>query len=667
MKHRPSNIRLLLLLPIFTCLIIPTISIIWLDQTKNYMSSIQQTALDSTSKLIAKNIAHQADLKKEILELESYNPTRDLIASPLGAKILLDGKATDWAETKVTRYGKSELVNIAYPYTSDSLQLALRLGVWEKNLYMLLVVKDEKVIYREVNNLSIHRNDHIRITTLDERGIHQRFVIAPYQPSTTSAYKVNKKGRALRAESRITSNWAASSEGYNVEIEIPISMLGTEFSISVSDVDNEETRAVEYEMGSGNIDNPGSLQLRSNVLTKILQDYKEDNITLLDTHERIIAQSGKLDQGSDPLFALWLDKGAHLTFISDFLHETVSYEIQSSRSPIVKEGETLGYLKVSQTNQGTKLLHQNFLHITIMISIITLLLSITLWIISSSLLTRRIRKITLNIERRVDSDGRVSNPNESDTNQDELGELSRSFSNIVNRLHQYNAYLEAMAGRLAHELRTPISVVKSSLESLSDNEHLASNTYLKRANNGVERLTNILNKMSEATRLEAALDEDEIDPFNVIEVVEGCIHGYEHAFPEFRFSLKIETESLIITGIPELIVQLMDKLISNATEFSSTDDVIGVRITKEGDQAVIRVVNEGPSLPEAMQNKLFDSMISVRKKRDASSSHLGLGLYIAKLIAHFHGGEIKIANREDVSGVIVTVTIPLMRLTTKLV
>jgi two-component system sensor histidine kinase ChvG len=68
-----------------------------------------------------------------------------------------------------------------------------------------------------------------------------------------------------------------------------------------------------------------------------------------------------------------------------------------------------------------------------------------------------------------------------------------------------------------------------------------------------------------------------------------------------------------------------------------------------------------------MQNKLFDSMISVRKKRDASSSHLGLGLYIAKLIAHFHGGEIKIANREDVSGVIVTVTIPLMRLTTKLV
>ena len=111
----------------------------------------------------------------------------------------------------------------------------------------------------------------------------------------------------------------------------------------------------------------------------------------------------------------------------------------------------------------------------------------------------------------------------------------------------------------------------------------------------------------------------------------------------------------------------MDKLIGNATEFSTANSTIGIRLTKENDEAVIRVINEGPALPDAMRDKLFDSMISVRQNRDASSSHLGLGLYIAKVITHFHGGKINIKNREDVSGVIVTVSIPLMRLTTKLI
>ena len=87
---------------------------------------------------------------------------------------------------------------------------------------------------------------------------------------------------------------------------------------------------------------------------------------------------------------------------------------------------------------------------------------------------------------------------------DEIGDLSRSFSTAVNRLSQYNHYLENMSSRLSHELRTPIAIVRTSLENLSL-QALPENSsaYIDRAQGGINRLNNILTNMSEATRLGA--------------------------------------------------------------------------------------------------------------------------------------------------------------------
>ena len=224
-----------------------------------------------------------------------------------------------------------------------------------------------------------------------------------------------------------------------------------------------------------------------------------------------------------------------------------------------------------------------------------------------------------------------------------------------------------MASRLAHELRTPVSIVRSSLDNIATDQLDDENAvYVKRAHDGLERLSLILNNMSEATRLEHSLDKDDIGSFDLTELVRGCIEGYSLAFPTARFDLSIEENTVPVTGIPDLIAQLFDKLISNAVEFSLPDAAIKVRLTIEDEVAVLRVMNQGPGLPENMRENLFDSMVSVRKRYDGSSSHLGLGLYIAKVITEFHGGEIKLSNREDSHGVVATVRIPLMRLSSKL-
>jgi two-component system sensor histidine kinase ChvG len=253
------------------------------------------------------------------------------------------------------------------------------------------------------------------------------------------------------------------------------------------------------------------------------------------------------------------------------------------------------------------------------------------------------------------------------TGSDEISDLAKRFASITQRLQQYNEYLEHLSRRLAHELRTPVSVVRSSLDHLETRISEDDSRYVERARNGVSRLTSILNSMSEAARLEQSLDKDEVDVFEMTNVVRGCFEGYDNAFPEQPFELSIEAEDLKITGIPELFAQMLDKLIDNAVQFSAAYQPVIVRLTREDEMAVLRITNAGPGLPNTMAEQLFDPMISVREDNQRADSHLGLGLHVARLITEFHGGRITLSNREDREGVVATVRLPLLRLTSKLV
>jgi len=117
-----------------------------------------------------------------------------------------------------------------------------------------------------------------------------------------------------------------------------------------------------------------------------------------------------------------------------------------------------------------------------------------------------------------------------------------------------------------------------------------------------------------------------------------------------------------ITGIPELIAQSLDKIVDNAVEFSTTRRVVAC-LCKEDDMALLTVRNEGPILPLDDHESLFESMVSFR---EPGGEHLGLGLYVAKTIVEYHGGGISLKNTGDGSGVVATVRLPILRLSSKL-
>src|SRR5204862_6014393 len=114
---------------------------------------------------------------------------------------------------------------------------------------------------------------------------------------------------------------------------------------------------------------------------------------------------------------------------------------------------------------------------------------------------------------------------------DEIGDLSRSFTTVLERLARYNAYLEALAARLSHELRTPVAVVRSSLENLHAAQTAEeTRTYLARAEEGLARLSTILGRMTEASRLEQSLQAAAPERFEAGAVVRGCVEGYRMAY-----------------------------------------------------------------------------------------------------------------------------------------
>jgi len=673
------GLRSQLLIP--TCLLLaaPLLVFFWFDRYASQLEAIQQSALQTNMSTLQKSLLKEINFDDEILDIVDYERTQDLYAPRLSSGITLDGKSSDWPIMPIVRYGKTELINIDYPYTEDSLAFELKMGIWQKALFVFVSVKDDQVIYRQLNNLSIHRNDHVRILLFDNNGKAQRYTIAPFQPSKISAYFLSATGRALRSESKISGVWSATSEGYDLEFKIPINMLNKQFAISVADVDSEATRVIKYIMGSGNIDQVGSLQLPSEKLTLKLKEFAYGRMSILDSHHRLIAEWGSSDQNTDPLINMYrTQQGLALNPMVES-QSIVTNSEQNTRLKqtvaLTRQDREIGILQIEQSKLGLVLILAEAKSKLIFTTVLILALGLFAWFLTSSLIIRRIAKLSNAVEKAVDSQGRVSKLLAPTNDHDELGDLSQSFSNIVDRLHQYNVYLETMASRLAHELRTPVSVVRSSLENLILEDQTSENKiYLERANNGVHRLTRILNKMSEATRLEQSLDEDEIETFNLVNVIDGCVKGYRQAYPEFDFNLSVETDSLILAGIPDLIAQLLDKLVSNAYEFASPGSSIKIRMTQNKNEAILRVINDGLALPEEMQDKLFDSMISVRNsqiinnhsEKGGKETHLGLGLYIAKVITQFHGGSIKIANREDTLGVIVTVSIPLMRITSKL-
>lgn len=709
------GIRLKLLFLSLFLFAIPWLGYKYVWELETYLRTGQEQTMVGTARAVATALHERPALfDNQAAFLQDVKPGTDLYAHKIVDPIQLDGHLSDWIDYRhlTLTYGQQQLINSSIEYRLESLSFQHMVGQYRQYLYAMFEVIDDQVVHRAKNSLRVDRNDHLLIAMTAPDGEFQRFIVAPFEDGWVNAYLLAEDPesvRPLRLENSIQGHWRATEQGYNVELRFPLEIMSSSIAFAIVDVDDIHTRNQQFIVGTADPNQSASLGtvlVPSPEIENIVKGLKYSNarVWVVDKHMRVLARSGSIHSATGlrappvnrntdswwykieqnwllPLYSYILTKPP-----ADFIDELdnafsltgndldaaldgnpgstwrLSPDnkafILSAAHPIYIDEQVMGAVVVEQTTHGIRTLRNRALEQLFHVILAVVVLGTTALFIFASRISFRISKLRNETEAAIDAHGKIIGHIQPSNTRDEIGDLSRTFHNVLEKLGQYNKYLENMSSRLSHELRTPVAIVNSSLENLALNaadSGLGSNDneYIERAQSGIKRLSKILTSMSEATRLEQAIQSSDIELFNLNDLLSGCTEGYGYAYPEHRFSLTMQNTDIRVSGSPELFAQMLDKIIANATEFCSKDSTVVLsQETVEG-KTCITIDNLGPTLPEKMQHQLMDSMISVRTESQAHSHtpHLGLGLYIAKLIAEFHGGKISLTNLPEDRGV----------------
>lgn len=289
-------------------------------------------------------------------------------------------------------------------------------------------------------------------------------------------------------------------------------------------------------------------------------------------------------------------------------------------------------------------------------TVATLLAGVTL-LVYASVLSWRIRRLSHVAQQVVDGDGRIRAQLPSSRSRDEIGDLARSYAALLQRLRHYNEYLETLSSKLSHELRTPLAIVRSSLDNLGELERTPQQqVYLDRASDGAARLSRLLNAMSAASRLEQSLHQSERQRMDLRDMLGHLVGSYRSVYaPRTLVMTCLEEGPHWVMAAPELLAQMCDKLVENAADFTGAEGYIEFNLSRQGRSIRLQVINTGPAIPDSLQGRLFDSLTS---GRTGEGDHLGLGLYVVRLIVEFHQGQVRAFNHPDGGKVVVEITLP---------
>jgi len=670
------------------------------------MEDFLKTSMEDAINIRAHSIAMVLRQQPAILNTQSnFNNigknSGHLYLRTLEKPVQLDGYTDDWQNNQdlFQEYNEQHILAKASDYRPNTIRFSQATGQYKQYLYALFKVSDDRIVYHDPNNQGIDRCDFLNIGIQTPAGDYQHYTISTAAPGRLSAQLMSDDTNntlPTSAETRIQGVWQETADGYTLELRMPLSMIGNKLSFSIHDIDDPQTGTSATVIGSANIEQASSLStivIPSTKLEGLLTSLgmASSRIWVIDKNKRVLALSGNLNAGPSvgidnqrsglpaqvlsALYRLILQQPASafediLSGVSKLNGREIESALQGKATsswresvdknatiltasyPIINNNEVIGAVMLEQNSQRILLLQNRAMEDLINLSIPVFLGGTLLILIFAGRITSRITHLRDQTEQAINADGKVNKLFQASAINDEIGDLSRSFSDLLTRLQQYNRYLETMASKLSHELRTPLSVVRSSLDNLEQiKPDMATDTYMHRAKNGIEQLNGILNRLSEATRLEQALQQTEKEKVDLPCLLEGCVDGYRMAYPDHQFVLNIPDDPLHIIGAPDLLVQMLDKLISNAVDFSLPDTPICLSLSPQHEGWIsLTISNQGPHLPSRMQANLFDSMVSLREK-SGRTAHLGLGLYIVRLVIEYHQGRIEANNTYEPDGV----------------
>jgi two-component system, OmpR family, sensor histidine kinase ChvG len=696
----------LLILMSFALVVIPWFSYLYLNEMEDFLVDSQAGAQMLTAEGISTLLNGRPDLFNELpLSPEGYE---QLYAHPLKTPINIDGKSNDWEDLLDYNVGFGNLTRHEKPNEGVN-QFYLVLGEHKDQVYALVQVKDNHLVFRDRNILRLDLSDHVRVTFTGPGGQVRKLVITTTEPGVTTAYFMDDDWRyAIQGEpeNRVPGFMTQTEDGYSIEFRIPLELLGStsHFGLAVVDVDNPETRAIESITGtlpSTGREAFGLVLLKSPEVLRIVEGlgYSGANIQVIDAQRRVRAEVGSYHASGiqqedaqkdwtdswysllnilmDPLYnvidlSLRVDRDTlEDQVIIDSLAGTPSYqrlyteeegEMIIAAHPIIDQNEVIGTVVLKENTNRILQLRRDALQRIVNFSVMSLFIFVVLILVFSLRLAGRIRRLGAEATAAIDIYGRLqTNQLQAETTSgDEIGDLARSISGMLARLHQHNQFLENMPRTLRHEINNPLNTLSTSLENLeNESSDSAKKKYLESARRAVLRIGMIVQNLADAASLEDALEAEEFEIIDLFDLVKSYLSNCRTAHPDRKFEYR-GTQNPVKSNVSDYrIEQLLDKLIDNAVDFSEPESTITVGLTTDSTSLTLFVTNQGPAIPAEIVENIFDSMVSVRKNNPDNRLHFGMGLYVVRVIAEHHGGSVSAANLLNGNGVTIRITLPL--------
>jgi len=337
----------------------------------------------------------------------------------------------------------------------------------------------------------------------------------------------------------------------------------------------------------------------------------------------------------------------------------------TSAIPIESGGRVIGAVVVSQSTY--RILQDLYAVRTAIfrVCVFSFLAAIVLSIVMATTIARPIRRLRDEAEAILDRRGRLTRGFRVPRRRDEIGDLARALEELTRRLEERLRSLESFASDVAHELKNPLASIRTATEMLGEVEDPRERRrFLNIVQEEVARMEHQLSEVAEVTRIDARLEAEE----QVAVPLNGLLARVAERFrmrENGRVRILYESPEEIVTvrASPDRLTQVFENVLDNAASLTADGGSARVTLQRSADgAALVAVSDEGPGIPEAHRERIFERFFSYRPG-DAEKRHAGLGLAIVKAIVEGYGGSVTAANNPD-RGATFTVRLPASRTAT---
>jgi len=323
--------------------------------------------------------------------------------------------------------------------------------------------------------------------------------------------------------------------------------------------------------------------------------------------------------------------------------------IVSVALPVQRFKSVLGVLVLSTEGEDINAIVQNERIVILQVFIIATLVSVALSVLLANTIANPIRQLAeaadpegASLSRPVNPE-RIEIPDMTDRT-DEIGDLSAALTRMTEALYRRIAAIESFAADVAHEIKNPLTSLRSAVETLEYARTPQQKARLVEViHKDVRRLDRLVTDISNASRLDAELVREQMLAFDLGTLITALAEMIQEQGRErgVRVATNLPPGPLIARGLEGRIAQVITNLLDNALSFApdgSTITVRGERLPK----AMIRVTveDQGPGIPEDNLTSIFERFYSERPSAEGFGNHSGLGLSISKQIIEAHGGRI---------------------------